>query len=166
MKIKQSISVPIRLFSAIAVIASMNLFSQQVLKPQEAFPIEIFMQNNVIQINHRIEDGYYLYKDKISYKSIQEGVVLSDYTLPGGIQYEDEFFGKTEIYRSPFSVYINLIEGSKSAPLKLEVNSQGCADIGLCYPPQTWVIDIQTGSNLEAALLSDINNISEEARLV
>ena len=165
MKIKQSISVPIRLFSAIAVIASMNLFSQQVLKPQEAFPIEIFMQNNVIQINHRIEDGYYLYKDKISYKSIQEGVVLSDYSLPGGIQYEDEFFGKTEIYRSPFSVYINLIEGSKSAPLKLEVNSQGCADIGLCYPPQTWVIDIQTGSNLEAALLSDINDISEEARL-
>ena len=92
MKIKQSISVPIRLFSAIALIASMNLFSQQVLKPQEAFPIEIFMQNNVIQINHRIEDGYYLYKDKISYKSIQEGVVLSDYSLPGGIQYEDEFF--------------------------------------------------------------------------
>ena len=64
MKIKQSISVPIKLFSAIAVIASMNLFSQQVLKPQEAFPIEIFMQNNVIQINHRIEDGYYLYKIK------------------------------------------------------------------------------------------------------
>ena len=78
MKTKQSISVSIKLFSTIAMMASMNLFSQQVLKPQEAFSTEVFMQNNVIQINHRIEDGYYLYKDKISYKSIQEGVVISD----------------------------------------------------------------------------------------
>ena len=147
------------------VVLSSNLFSQQVLKPQEAFPIDIFMQNDVIQINHRIEDGYYLYKDKISYKSIQEDIVLTDYTLPNGIQYEDEFFGKTEIYRAPFTVYVTLKEGSKSLPIKLEVNSQGCADIGLCYPPQSWIIDVQTGSNLEAAFLTDETSISEEVRL-
>ena len=147
------------------LVLSSNLFSQQVLKPQEAFPIDIFMQNDVIQINHRIEDGYYLYKDKISYKSIQEDIVLTDYTLPNGIQYEDEFFGKTEIYRAPFTVYVTLKEGSKSLPIKLEVNSQGCADIGLCYPPQSWIIDVQTGSNLEAAFLTNETSISEEVRL-
>ena len=144
--------------------ASASLFAQQVLKPQEAFPVEAFVQNDVIQVNHRIEDGYYLYKNKISYRSIQDGIVLSDYTLPEGIENEDEFFGKTEIYRNPFSVYINLIEGSKT-PVRLEVDSQGCADIGLCYPPQTWVIDVQSGSNLEATLFSDASNVSEEVRL-
>ncbi len=165
MKIKRSISICLWMLATAFVVLSSNLFSQQVLKPQEAFPIDIFMQNDVIQINHRIEDGYYLYKDKISYKSIQEDIVLTDYTLPNGIQYEDEFFGKTEIYRAPFTVYVTLKEGSKYLPIKLEVNSQGCADIGLCYPPQSWIIDVQTGSNLEAAFLTNETSISEEVRL-
>ena len=143
---------------------SASLFSQQVLKPQEAFLVEVFVQNDVLRVNHRIEDGYYLYKDKINYGSTQDGVSLAGYTLPDGIQYEDEFFGNTEIYRAPFSVYINLNEGSRT-PTNLVVESQGCADIGLCYPPQTWTIDIQGGSNLEATLFSQDSNISEEARL-
>jgi len=139
-------------------------FSQQVLKPQEAFPIEIFMQNDVIQVNHRIEDGYYLYKNKINYGSTQDRVSFMGYTLPDGMQYKDEFFGKTEIYRAPFSVYINLNKGSRT-PKNLVVETQGCADIGLCYPPQTWIIDIQVGSNLEATFFPQNSNISEEARL-
>ena len=81
----------------IFLMVSPNLFSQQVLKPQEAFLIEAFIQNNVIQVNHRIENGYYLYKDKINYGSTQDGVSLADYTLPDGIRYKDEFFGNTEI---------------------------------------------------------------------
>ena len=48
-------------------LASINIFAQQVLKPQDAFPVEVAYQNNVIQISHQIKDGYYLYKDKISY---------------------------------------------------------------------------------------------------
>ena len=158
LKIKNLLLVLFTLISSLSI-------SQEVLKPKEAFMIEAFMQNSVIQINHRIEDGYYLYKDKISYKSIQKDIVLSDYILPDGIQYEDEFFGKTEIYRDQFSVYVSLKKGSKTLPLKLEINSQGCADIGLCYPPQSWVIDVQKGLNLEAIPLSDVKNVSEEMRL-
>ena len=164
MKVKHAISICINLVVASFLMVSASLFSQQVLKPQEAFPIEAFVQNDVIQVNHRIEDGYYLYKDKINYGSTQDGVSLAGYTLPDGIQYKDEFFGNTEIYRAPFSVYIKLKEGSKT-PTNLVVESQGCADIGLCYPPQTWTIDIQGGSNLEATLFSQDSNISEEARL-
>ena len=164
MKVKHAISICINLVVTSFLMVSASLFSQQVLKPQEAFPIEAFVQNDVIQVNHRIEDGYYLYKDKINYGSTQDGVSLAGYTLPDGIQYKDEFFGNTEIYRAPFSVYIKLKEGSKT-PTNLVVESQGCADIGLCYPPQTWTIDIQGGSNLEATLFSQDSNISEEARL-
>ena len=165
MKIKQSISICLGVLATAFLMLSSNLFSQQVLKPQEAFPIDVFIQNDVIQINHRIEEGYYLYKDKISYKSATNDIVLTDYILPDGIQYEDEFFGKTEIYRGPFTVYISLTKDSVSLPLKLEVNSQGCADIGLCYPPQSWIIDVQTGSNLEATFLTDLTSISEEVKL-
>ena len=164
MKVKHVISICINLVVASFLMVSASLFSQQVLKPQEAFLVEVFVQNDVLRVNHRIEDGYYLYKDKINYGSTQDGVSLAGYTLPDGIQYEDEFFGNTEIYRAPFSVYINLNEGSRT-PTNLVVESQGCADIGLCYPPQTWTIDIQGGSNLEATLFSQDSNISEEARL-
>ena len=110
-----------------------NLSAQQVLKPKEAFPIEVYIQNDVIQINHRIENGYYLYKDKIGYRSLDEKILLEDYILPSGIEYEDEFFGKTEIYRDPFSVYITITKGLEniSYPFQIEVDSQGCADIGL-----------------------------------
>ena len=164
MKVKHSIFICINLAMTIFLMASTNLFSQQVLKPQEAFLIEAFIQNDVIQVNHRIENGYYLYRDKINYGSTQDGVSLAGYTLPDGIEYKDEFFGNTEIYRAPFSVYINLNEGS-ILPTNLVVETQGCADIGLCYPPQTWIIDIQGGSNLEATLFSQGSNISEEVRL-
>ena len=143
-----------------------NLSAQQVLKPKEAFPIEVYIQNDVIQINHRIENGYYLYKDKIGYRSLDEKILLEEYILPSGIEYEDEFFGKTEIYRDPFSVYITIAKGLEniSYPFQIEVDSQGCADIGLCYPPQTWIIDVQSGSNLEASVFGT-SNVSEETRL-
>ena len=120
----------------------------------------------MIQINHRIENGYYLYKDKIGYRSLDEKILLEDYVLPSGIEYEDEFFGKTEIYRDPFSVYITITKGLEniSYPFQIEVDSQGCADIGLCYPPQTWIIDVQSGSNLEASIFAT-SNVSEETRL-
>ena len=58
------------LLLVIVFLATSHAFSQQVLKPQEAFPIEVFIQNDVIQVNHRIENGYYLYKDKINYASV------------------------------------------------------------------------------------------------
>ena len=80
-------------------LATINIFAQQVLKPQDAFPVEVAYQNNVIQISHQIKDGYYLYKDKISYSSLDSRILLGTTTLPEGIKYEDEFFGKTEIFR-------------------------------------------------------------------
>jgi thiol:disulfide interchange protein len=70
-------------------LASINIFAQQVLKPQDAFPIEVAYQNNVIQISHQIKDGYYLYKDKISYSSLDSRIQLGTTTLPEGIKYED-----------------------------------------------------------------------------
>ena len=97
MKVKHSIFICINIAMTIFLMASTNLFSQQVLKPQEAFLIEAFIQNDVIQVNHRIENGYYLYKDKINYGSTQDGVSLASYTLPDGMQYKDEFFGNTGI---------------------------------------------------------------------
>jgi len=113
-------------------LASINIFAQQVLKPQDAFPIEVAYQNNVIQISHQIKDGYYLYKDKISYSSLDSRIQLGATTLPEGIKYEDEFFGKTEIFRKNFTIYIPISISTDETinAFDIQVNSQGCADIG------------------------------------
>jgi len=146
---------------------SFNLLAQQVLKPQEAFPVEVAFQNNVLQVSHQIKEGYYLYRDKISYESQDSRISLDSVVLPQGIKYEDEFFGKTEIFRKDFTIYIPFSTSSseKINNFDIQINSQGCADIGLCYPPQKWLRNVKTGSLIEASINSSVIELSDQARL-
>ena len=120
-------------------------FAQKVLKPEEAFPVEVTYHDQKLQISHEIRTGYYLYKDKISYGSKEKNINLDMIKLPPGKAHFDEFFGNTEIYRDAFIVDIpvdidetTVIENA----LFIEIKLQGCAAIGLCYPPQTWLREI------------------------
>ncbi len=146
---------------------SFNLLAQQVLKPQEAFPVEVAFQNNVLQVSHQIKEGYYLYRDKISYESRDSRISLDSVVLPQGIKYEDEFFGKTEIFRKDFTIYIPFSTSSSEEinNFDLQINSQGCADIGLCYPPQKWLRNVKTGSLIEASINNSVIELSDQARL-
>ena len=146
---------------------SFNASTQQVLKPQEAFPVEVAFQNDVLQISHRIEDGYYLYRDKISYQTQDKRILLGSSRLPEGIKYEDEFFGKTEIFRDDFTIYIpiSIKAGEKINNFDIQINSQGCADIGLCYPPQQWIKNVRGGRLLEASINTSEIELSDQARL-
>ena len=148
-------------------LATINIFAQQVLKPQDAFPVEVAYQNNVIQISHQIKDGYYLYKDKISYSSLDSRILLGTTTLPKGIKYEDEFFGKTEIFRKNFTVYIpiSISTGETINAFDIQINSQGCADIGLCYPPQKWLRTATADSLTEVAINTSDIEISDQVML-
>src|SRR5690606_33977990 len=54
----------------------------------------------------------------------------------------DEFFGEVETYRGAVAA---TLEGSAPAgadALSLEVKFQGCADAGVCYPPQTRTVRV------------------------
>jgi len=48
--------------------------AQQVLKPEQAFPVTVSYQADNIMISHEIKQGYYLYKDKISYASTSQNI--------------------------------------------------------------------------------------------
>ena len=146
---------------------SFNVSTQQVLKPQEAFPVEVAFQNDVLQISHRIKDVYYLYRDKISYETLDTRILLGSVRLPEGIKYEDEFFGKTEIFRDDFTIYIpiSIKTGELIDNFDIQINSQGCADIGLCYPPQQWIKNVRGGRLIEASINTDEIELSDQARL-
>jgi thiol:disulfide interchange protein DsbD len=62
--------------------------------------------------------------------------------LPPGTWHEDEFYGKSEIYRQRLTVPVTLSQAEKGATLT--VTYQGCADAGFCYPPETKVVPLRT----------------------
>ena len=91
-----------------------------------------------------IYEHAYLYKSRLSFESGTEAIVLGEPELPKGLDHEDEFFGKQEIYRDFFFVRIPYsVIGSRPSSADLIIRSQGCDDnIGICYPPQTWTTNV------------------------
>ena len=112
---------------------------EDVLHPEEAYRYAVADTGNAIEIDWVVEAGYYLYRNKMSYASNSDAIVLGEVVLPQGLHHEDEFFGVQQIYRDRFYVSIPYtVVGAAPASVDLIIKSQGCADIGLCYPPQTW----------------------------
>ena len=118
--------------------------ARELLKPELAYRYAAVDAGGTIEVDWAIEDGYYLYRQKLSFESASEGVILGDYALPRGLDHEDEFFGEQEIYRDRFYVSIPYtIVGDAPENLDLTMRLQGCADIGFCYQQQVWNTDVR-----------------------
>ena len=89
-------------------------------------------------VNWRIADGYYLYQQRLKFEGLSEA---NKPALPPGEDHEDEFFGAQQIYRESVEVRI-----PASATGQVKLGWQGCADAGLCYPPQSKVLDLGGGA--------------------
>ena len=82
----------------------------------------------------QIADGYYLYQKRIKL----EGPGAQDLpVLPPGERHSDEFFGEQPVYRQDLELIL-----PASANGQLKVGWQGCADAGLCYPPQSQLVEL------------------------
>jgi len=108
------------------------------LMPKEAFKLKAYaLDANTIRAEWVIAEGYYLYKEKFKFSTDSKGVTLGEPNYPKGKIKEDEFFGKVESYRKKVSIDIPITRAADSdQELLLKTVSQGCADIGVCYPPQ------------------------------
>ncbi len=108
------------------------------LMPDEAFKLKAYaIAPNMIRAEWIIADGYYLYKDKFKFSTQSPEVELGEPHFPKGKMKEDEFFGKVESYRKKVSIDIPISRSDKVLlDMVLDTVSQGCADIGVCYPPQ------------------------------
>lgn len=88
-------------------------------------------QGDTFSIAGHIADGYYVYRHAIKLVDAQGNEI--SLTLPAGTAKHDEFFGDTEIYTGDA---LNLrFPATAAGPLTL--HWQGCAEAGICYPPQT-----------------------------
>lgn len=81
-----------------------------------------------------IAPGYYLYKERLRFAGLPPG---NEPQLPPGEPYHDEYFGDSRIYRD--SLEVQLPDADLAS---LELGWQGCADAGLCYPPQSRTVEL------------------------
>lgn len=132
------------LLGLLAAVPTASAQDEDILRPQEAYRYAVADTGDTIEIDWVVEEGYYLYRNKMSYASASSAIVFGEIVLPEGLHHEDEFFGVQQIYRERFYVSIPYtVAGETPAAMDLVIKSQGCADIGLCYPPQTWTESVQ-----------------------
>lgn len=114
------------------------------LPVDQAFQFEgASKKDGSISLNWTVAPGYYLYGHmfKVSVDA-PAGVVAPTLMLPRGEQKQDAEFGAVVIHRSVLAVPLSFA-AKGPAPRTLRVRYQGCADIGVCYPPQTRIVAIQ-----------------------
>lgn len=111
---------------------------EEVLRPEAAFPYTWEASADELSLQFQVPEGYYLYRERFDFESQTDGVSLGAPRFPKGKIYEDEFFGRMEIYRGDFEITIPYQRTGAGDEAELSLELQGCADIGLCYPPQRW----------------------------
>jgi len=115
----------------------------QLLRAEQAFRYTTEARDGEIVLRWQVADGYYLYQKRFGFRSLDPAVTLGEPRLPPGIFYEDEFFGEGYIHRGDFEIRIPASGSPAGRMLPLEIKSQGCADIGICLPPQTWQTEVR-----------------------
>ncbi len=94
-----------------------------------------------IEIRWTIADGYYLYRHRMGAR-VESGFKTNPLQLPAGRKHTDEFFGEVETYRGRVTGVLTGAAADGVETLQVEVKYQGCADAGICYPPQTRVLQV------------------------
>lgn len=89
-----------------------------------------------VEFRFRIAEGYYLYKHRFSAKVLNPGFTSGALQIPPGEAFNDEFFGDVETYRDAVTLVLPELSTGASVQAQFEIRYQGCADAGVCYPPQ------------------------------
>jgi thiol:disulfide interchange protein DsbD len=132
-----------------ALVLASAAAAQNPLPPERAFRFSARMiDDRTVEARFNIADGYYLYRDKIHFAIEPSTTGLTVPTLPSGAVKEDPFFGRVETYRGAMVVNLALKEAKPGQQVVIAAESQGCADIGICYPPtvQRVTVPIPEGS--------------------
>jgi thiol:disulfide interchange protein DsbD len=119
--------------------------AEEFLDPMVAFkPTARALDGQTVEVTYEIAKGYYLYRDKFKFAVDGEVTTLGTPQIPKGKEKIDDIFGKVEVYYKTVAIRLP-VERASSGPLQLKLNvtSQGCADAGVCYPPQTQSVSLE-----------------------
>lgn len=130
------------LFFAASALAGAAAAQEPKLLPNErAFAFSARgLDSRTVEARFVIAEGYYLYRDKLRF-AVEPGA-LEAVALPAGKVKEDAFFGKVETFRNQVVVTLPLAAAAPGLPVTIAAESQGCADLGVCYPVQVQKVTV------------------------
>ncbi len=94
------------------------------------------LDESTLEARFSVTDGYYLYRDKLAFFLDPAVAAIGAPALPPGKIKDDPFFGTVETYRGDIVVRLPLAASLAGRSVVLVADSQGCADVGVCYPAQ------------------------------
>ncbi|MFJ3451183.1 protein-disulfide reductase DsbD [Pseudomonas sichuanensis] len=115
--------------------------SADFLPVHEAFKLSLVQADaQTIKLRFVATDGYYLYRHRFQFRTEPADIALGAPNIPKGEAKHDEFFGDVEVYHGVLDIELPRTE---QRAFTLLVGYQGCADKGLCYPPETERLSIE-----------------------
>jgi len=136
-----------------SVQATAQISPEDLLPVEEAFALQARAVPGAVELDFEIADGYYLYRHAFRFESLTDGVALGEPVIPSGEVGFDDFFGEIESYRDRVRISLPVRSGRGAA--EIAVRFQGCADLGVCYPPHRQVF----GLTVEAAEASGLSGL-------
>jgi hypothetical protein len=143
------------------LLLSALLHADEFLDPAVAFkPSARAIDGQTIEVRFAIAPDYYLYRDKFRFAAEPATVQLGTAILPPGKEKHDETFGKVEVYYQEAVIRLPVERNSSGPlPLTLKVTSQGCADAGICYPPQQQKLSLELPDPATAPVATPAGNV-------
>lgn len=113
------------------------------LPVREAFKLSLVEQTATsVKLRFVNAEGYYLYRHRFQFRIEPSDLARGEAVLPAGEPKHDEYFGDVEVYYGITDVELP-IDNPIDLPFTVHVDYQGCADKGLCYPPESERIEVE-----------------------
>jgi len=127
---------------AATCVAQARAAEPRLLPPEQAFAFSAqALDEKTVEARISVANGYYLYREKVRF-SVEPAALAAAPLLPPGKVKDDAFFGKVETYRGRLAVRLPLDRSLPGQKITVRSESQGCADAGICYPPQVQSVTV------------------------
>ncbi|MFO1348078.1 MAG: protein-disulfide reductase DsbD [Pseudomonadales bacterium] len=123
--------------------------SAEFLPVEQAYQLVASVAEHRVQLTWSIAPQYFLYRERMQFTAQADATPIPlQITLNQGENKYDELYEReTEVYRNTAVATLTLPD-VQTGNLVLMAESQGCADAGLCYPPQKqyFNVDLRAGT--------------------
>jgi thiol:disulfide interchange protein DsbD len=116
------------------------------LDPEDAFKFSAAVDDGgrTVEARFAVADGYYLYRERFGFTASDGARLGAPQYPPAKVKFDETFNRQVEIYRGNVVVRLPIEVGT--GPFTLTAKLQGCADQGLCYPPETRTMRLDPGA--------------------
>lgn len=115
------------------------------LPVMEAFQPSAWHDGETLYIGFENAEGYYLYRHQLGVTSLDDSLTLGEPSVPQGEFKSDEFLGDVYVFYDRV-VFQAPLDSPATGAFDVEVRFQGCADAGLCYPPERVELQASQGA--------------------